>query len=105
MRATFEAFRASYAAAYLDHHQRYWQSSARLCSLLDEAAPTARALARLNTLPALGRPVGRAALAGYERLTRRQRICPGQDLESTLRERPACPDCNLTLEDAVAQAE
>lgn len=105
MRAAFETFRGDYVRAYVGHHDRHWQAFARLRTALDEAALAAQALARLNTLRALGRPVGRAELAAYERLTHRQSVCSRRDLESTLRERPTCPDCNVTMEDSVPSEE
>lgn len=105
MRGTFEMFQGAYVASYVEHHQRYWQAFARLRSALDEAAPTAEALARLNTLRALGRPMGGAALAAYERLTRRQQGCAAQNLESALRERPTCPACGISLEASAPSGE
>lgn len=105
MRATFEIFRNDYLAAYTEHHRRYWQAWARLRAVLDEAAPIAHTLARLNTLSALGQPLGRTALAAYRRLTREPRSCSPQDLEATLRERPECQSCQVTLEIGVPSEE
>ena len=105
MRAAYEIFRADYIATYLEHHGRYWRAFARFRIVLDEAALTAQALARLNTLRALGRPVGEPALDAYERLARDRRACGVRELESTLRERPDCPDCQITMEDGVPSEE
>ncbi len=105
MRAAFETFRSDFARAYVDHHERYWRAFARLRTALDETALTAQALARLNTLRALGQPVGQAALDAYERLTRRRSACSAQDLASTLRDRSICPDCNITMEDGIPTEE
>ena len=105
MRAAFEVFRAAYAAAYAEHHQRYWGAFARLRVTLEEAASTAQALARLNTLQALGRPVGRNAITAYERLLRRPRLCATDDLEPALREQPTCPDCSITMGDVTPSEE
>ncbi|MCH7510854.1 MAG: hypothetical protein IIB19_00650 [Chloroflexi bacterium] len=105
MRATFEIFRNDYIAAYSEHHRRYWQAWARLRAVLDEAAPIAQTLARLNTLSALGQPLGRTALTAYRRLTREPRSCSPQDLEAMLRERPGCQGCQVTLEIGVPSEE
>ncbi len=105
MHATFEIFRNDYLAAYTEHHRQYWQAWARLRAVLDEAAPIAQTLARLNTLSALGQPLGRTALAAYRRLTREPRSCSPQDLEATLRERPGCQGCQVTLEIGVPSEE
>ncbi len=105
LRATFTLFRSDYARAYAAHHERYWRAFAHLHNLLDEAAPLAQALARLNTLRSLGQPVGQEALAAYERLTHGQRTCPAPDLDSTLQEQPLCPDCWITMETGVPSQE
>ncbi|MEX0785140.1 MAG: hypothetical protein WD939_00740, partial [Dehalococcoidia bacterium] len=76
LRATFELFRARYTRAYVAHHAAYWHGYARLRRSLDDAAGAARALARLNTLRALGRPIGGRAIAEYERLVARRDACP-----------------------------
>lgn len=105
MRAVFRAYQQAYAAAYEEHHRRYWRASARLRGLLDDAAPTARALARLNSIDALGRPVGGAALAQYDRLVRGQPSCSVTDLDAALREQPACPACGVTLAESPPSEE
>ena len=100
IRATFEMYRASYASAYEAHHRRYWDDSAGLRADLGEATTSVRALSRLNTLRALGRPVGTAALAEYARMAKSTTACSVQELRASLRERPTCPECNITLEDS-----
>ena len=105
MRAIFELFQSDFAEAYTDHHRRHWRAYARLSAMLDEGALTAQALARLNTLAALGRPVGRAALGAYERMTGGRRACPAPELASALREQPACPDCGITMENGAPSEE
>jgi hypothetical protein len=100
LRATFEMFRAGYIDAYVKYHDAYWKDAARLRAALDELALAAQALARLNTLRALGPPLGEADLAAYERLACQPSACSGRDLAAALREHPACLECNRTLEDS-----
>ncbi|MGB2694497.1 MAG: hypothetical protein WBD55_04835 [Dehalococcoidia bacterium] len=101
MRATFDVYQQSHAGAYAEHHQRYWRAFARLRALLHDAAPSAKALAQLNTISALGQPVGRDVLAEYERLTAERSACATTNLSDALRERPTCPTCHLSLDDGV----
>jgi hypothetical protein len=105
MRAAFEAFSSSYAAAYSEHHQRYWQAVARIRADLADAAPAAGALARLNTLRALGPPAGEDALHSYERLRQERTSCDMQALETSLAEQPICPECGITLADEAPRPE
>jgi hypothetical protein len=100
LRSTFELFRARYATAYVRHHEAYWRDVARLLDDLEAARPGAAALARLNSLRALGRPLGEAALVAYEQLAAGRSTCSIDDLPSLLRERPRCPVCDLTLDAA-----
>lgn len=101
MRATFDVYQQSHAGAYAEHHQRYWRAFARLRTLLRDAAPSAKALAQLNTIAALGQPVGRDALAEYDRLTAERSACAMTNVSDALRERPTCPTCHLSLDDGV----
>jgi len=105
LRASFEVFRQRYASAYGRHHDQYWRAAARLQSELQEAAPVARTLARLNALRALGRPVGEAQLAAYQRLVGDRPACAVRDLPAALRERPACPHCGISLREGVPAEE
>jgi len=105
LRATFEMFRAGYIDAYVKYHHAFWKDAARLRAALDGALSAAQALARLNTLRALGPPLGEAALAAYERLTQQRSACSARGLAAALRERPACTECNLTLEDSPPSEE
>ena len=105
MRATFEAFRSRYASAYEAHHTAYRQAVARLNVALEDAAATAQALARLNGLRALGRPLAEAALAAYTRMRQAHRECPEQELAATLKTQAACPQCNLSISERAPLAE
>lgn len=98
LRGTFELFRTRYASAYARHHEAYWRDAAHLQEELDAARPAVLALARLNTLRALGRPVGEAAVAAYEQLADDRRKCDVDDMHAHLRDHPHCPNCDLTLD-------
>lgn len=99
MRATFEAFRSRYASAYETHHTTHWQAVARLNVTLEDAAATAEAIARLNGLRALGRPLAEPALEAYTRLRQARRECSEQELAAALKSQPACPQCSLSISD------
>lgn len=105
LRGTFDVFRARYASAYAKRHETYWRDAARLRDELEAARPSAVALERLNTLRALGRPVGAAALAAYEQLAAAPIACDAGDLAATLCDHPHCPECDLALDAAVPTAE
>lgn len=105
MRAAFESYRATYARAYEKHHERHWRVASTRHAAIEEAAPAARALERLNTLSALGRPTGRAALGEFDRLRRARAACDGAELPEELRRHPVCPSCGLGLADRAPQDE
>jgi hypothetical protein len=100
MRATFDVFRKRYRAAYVAHHRRYWRSAAALHRDLRDAASTAEALERLNTLAELGRPVGEESLRRYRTLLGEMEACAVEEgLDGLLADRTACPSCSVGLAD------
>jgi hypothetical protein len=103
LRAAFDTFRDAYARAYAKHHAAYWLSFAEVLHTLEDIEPQARAQARQNTLRALGRPAGEAALAEFERLRARP-TCDGDGLADALYERPT-HDCGVTLGEAAPAKE
>jgi len=103
MRAAFETYRAAYASAYATHHASYWKAAARAGEALEAARPIALALGRLNSLSALGRPLGRAALREYASLERDVTACTRSDLVDWLAEAPRCPGCAIAMEDEAAR--
>jgi hypothetical protein len=106
MRATFEYFRGRFRAALLAHHAGYWRDMRRLHLSLEDSEATARALARLNTLQQLGRPLGEDALAQHGRLQAAVQDCPlVERLEQALGTATSCPACGLTLADQPPSAE
>lgn len=104
-RAAFDTFRREYARAYAAHHDAHWRAAARLRRDLHDAQPTAQALARLNTLRALGAPMGAAAIASYQRLLEDRAACAPDGLNLGLREHPLCRECGLTMDDGITGEE
>lgn len=106
MRATFDVFRKRYRATYAAHHGRYWRSADSSRRALREAAVTAQALERLNTLAELGRPVGEESLSRYRALLSQTEGCAvDEGLEGLLAHRTACPSCRITLIDEPPEAD
>jgi hypothetical protein len=106
MRATFEYFRGRFRAAFLAHHASYWRDMRRLRLALEDSEAVVRALARLNSLEQLGRPLGEEALAQHGRLLAAVQDCPlVQRLEEALGAAASCPACGLTLADQPPSAE
>jgi hypothetical protein len=106
MRATFEYFRGRFRAALLAQHASYWRDMRRLRLSLEDGEAAARALARLNSLEQLGRPLGEDALAQHGRLLAAVQDCPlVERLEDVLGVAASCPACGLTLADQPPSAE
>lgn len=103
MQAAFETYRAAYASAYAAHHEAHRKACAAIAGALESARPVAQALERLNTLGALGRPLGRATLREYERLARDVAPCAREDVLDWLEESPRCPDCAIALGEEAPQ--
>jgi hypothetical protein len=103
LRASFEQFRDEYVRAYTEQHLCHWSAWDRLREQLDEGAPAVDALTRLNTLRALGRPLGEDEIAAYSALTG-EPACARRDLAADLRQQARCPACGLAMID-VAPAE
>jgi hypothetical protein len=78
MRATFDYFRRRYVAAYRQQHEVYRRALGRLAVDLEETRGRAQALARLNTLEGLGRPLAPEAVVALEAL-QEVRPCSRQD--------------------------
>ena len=101
MRAAFKAFRATFVAAYAGHHRQYWKTYRKLSRSVEALAPSARALAALNTLRTLGPPIGEDTFVEYQRISGAPVICPVDNPADALATRPICGYCGLTLADAV----
>lgn len=93
-----ETFLHRYRTQYEEHHTRYWRDMAAIQARLQEGAPRAAALARLNSLAELGTPVGEMALEAIQQLSQESAGC-GLDgpLSAALAESPVCPACHIRL--------
>lgn len=106
MRATSEYFRGRFRAALLAHHAGYWRATHRLRLSLEDSEASARALARLNSLEQLGRPLGEDTIAQHGRLLAAVQGCPlAERPEQALGTAASCPACGLTLADQPPSAE
>jgi hypothetical protein len=106
MRATFEYFRGRFRAALLAHHTGYWQAMRHLRLSLEDSESTASALARLNSLEQLGRPLGEDVLTQHGSLLAAVQDCPLVDrTQQALETAASCPACGLTLADEPPAAE
>jgi hypothetical protein len=106
MRATFDYFRGRFRTALLTHHTGYWREMRRLRLSLEDSEGTVRALAGLNSLEQLGRPLGEDALAQQGRLLAAVQDCPlVERLEQALGTATSCPACGLTLADGPPSGE
>jgi len=106
MRATFEYFRGRFRAALLAHHASHWRVMRRLRLSLEDSEAAARALARLNSLEQLGRPLGEDTLVQHGRLLAAVQDCPLiERLDEALGAAASCPGCGLTLADQPPSAQ
>jgi hypothetical protein len=106
MRATCEYFRGRFRAALLSHHANYWRVTSRLRLSLEDGESSVRALARLNSLERLGRPLGEDTLAQHGRLLAAAQDCPlVERLDGALGAAASCPGCGLTLADQPRSTE
>jgi hypothetical protein len=103
IQALFTWLRSQYAALYRQHHRQYHQEISSLRARLEEKAKLVQALARLNSLAALGEPLGTNLAGEYQALL--ERLKPCQVKEVPLEEGPTCPSCHLDLTATPPQAE
>ncbi|MBI4571255.1 MAG: hypothetical protein HY723_04840 [Chloroflexi bacterium] len=104
LRASFEQFRDEYVRAYIEQHLCHWSAWDRLREQLAEGAPAVDALTRLNTLRALGRPLGEDEIAAYAALTG-EPACARRDLAADLQQQARCPACGLAMIDVTPAEE
>lgn len=103
IKALFDWLRSQYVPVYREHHRQYHQEVSRMRARLEERENWVIALGRLNSLSALGEPLG-AGLAGeYQRLRERLRPCPASEVQ--MEEGPYCSLCHLGLLMTLPQGE
>ena len=90
-------FSKAYADVYVQHHDAYHMQMELLAHRMDEAGTQARALARLNAVPELGRPIAPDLPGLCEELRTLVRTCGAAlDAEAIARD-AVCPSCALRL--------
>lgn len=95
IRALFDWLRAQYAPLYREHHRQHHQEISRMRARLEEKGSWVTALGRLNSLAALGKPLGAGLVGEYQGLLDRLRPCPAGEVP--LEEAPCCSLCHLGL--------
>lgn len=92
----FQKFKWTYIEAYRAAHERRRQQSERLATVLDDARMHLGALGRLNSIAALGAPVGGELGAQIEALGSGIVRCE-VDAAMALEAVPRCPRCGFAL--------
>ncbi len=103
IKALLDWFKARYGSQYQAHHSRYHLRLSELRAAMDSAYPRLQALSRLNSLEALGNPVGQGLGQRYEPLLPQLTSCPAREV--SVPEQPRCPNCRLALDAEPPQAE
>ncbi len=96
LEARFQKFKWTYIQLYRAAHERWRRESERASAALDEARENFAALARLNSISALGAPVGAELGARIEDLGRGVARC-AEDGPPGLEITPRCPQCAYLL--------
>ena len=98
-------FLEAYAAAYVEHHDAYHLQMELLAHRMAEADTQARALARLNAVPELGRPIA-PELPGLCEELRNVVLTCGAPLDAdAIAGAAVCPSCALRLDAVPPTAE
>jgi hypothetical protein len=94
--ARFQKFRWTYVQLYRNAHAGWRSEMERVARAMDDARRNLDALARLNSMAALGPPVAEELAPRFGDLANRIRRC---DFEGTLavEEDPRCPRCGYVL--------
>ncbi|HVB80728.1 MAG TPA: hypothetical protein VNE82_12380 [Candidatus Binataceae bacterium] len=100
----FQKFKWNYIQLYQAAHARWRRESERMALELADAREHCGALGRLNSIAALGPPVGDALAARIEELGRRVARC-APDAPITLDLLPRCPRCGFVLGGALPASE
>lgn len=103
IKALLDWFKARYSSQYQAHHSRYHLRLAELRAMVELASPRLQALQRLNSLEALGSPLGQGLGQRYERLL--PQLTPCSVREVAVQDQPRCPDCRLALDVQPPEAE
>jgi hypothetical protein len=94
---TCHLFQRRYATAYLRQHREYHARVGALAHVVDTAWRKAKALDRLNALPALGEPVGVGLPALAEEMRNSVMACGTEREIADVEAAPMCPTCGMPL--------
>ncbi|MDA1173906.1 MAG: hypothetical protein O2826_05225, partial [Chloroflexi bacterium] len=94
---TGHLFQHRYATAYLRQHREYHAKVGTLAHAVDTAWRKAKALDRLNSLPALGEPVGVGLPALAEEMRNAVMACGTEREIADVEAAPMCPTCGMPL--------
>jgi hypothetical protein len=90
-------FQRSYATAYVRQHNDYHTQVGALAHAVDDAWRKTRALERLNTLAALGEPIGFGLAALAEEMRNAVVACGTEREIADVEDVPMCPTCGMHL--------
>jgi hypothetical protein len=99
------AFKARYAQAYREHHQKFHDSLPGYQSMLETATKKSAALDLLNTIVELEVPEGTGLREELEALAVGPEPCSHQESHLDLSKEPHCPECQISLALNVPSAE
>ena len=95
-----DRFRRAYAVAYVRHHDAYHTQMGTLAHRMADVASQAQALARLNSVQELGRPVAPELPALAEELHNEVHACGAVLQRDAIAQKPLCPACVVRLDAA-----
>ena len=105
IRERFDRLRQNYRDVYVGHHAQYRREASALWARLQSALPLVELLEQLNSIPALGTPVGVELPHQFDQLNTVLRMCLVPEEEVRLDEHPVCPYCGLQLSESVPYQE
>ncbi len=100
-----EGFKIRYTQAYREHHRRFHDALPVFQSGLQAAKKKMAALELLNTISELGTPAGAGLQNELAAFPPGPPPCSFQGSELDLSNEPCCPECRISLEQAVPSAE
>lgn len=105
LRNEFESFVGRYRNEYQKHHRDYYAAVARLREVLADVPHRLEALALLNQIEGLGRPIGQELAQRHQALEQRLTLCNLGVMEVNVEYQPSCAACRLRLIDRPPEDE
>jgi len=102
---SFFRFRERYALAYSSHHDRYQQEALELAHRLERLRPQVEAIARFNSMPELGEPMGVEVPQLFRELSSAIKQCDVLKDDLQLEQSPVCASCSLTLDGLIPRRD